>query len=162
MENEDRKIDLMNYRLELAEEKLKSSKILLENGQYKDSIGRSYYAIYSTLRAIMAKDGLEHHKHAGVISDFQKNYIKNGIFEKKFSAYLADAFQVRNYCDYDDFYIVSKLDAEQQYQNASEFLGVVKEYLQRYVKVLVDTEAREDTNIVLEAPNVSKGKSKSR
>ena len=42
--------DLSAYRLSMAEEKLHSSKILLDAGQYKDSIGRSYYAIFSAVR----------------------------------------------------------------------------------------------------------------
>lgn len=38
--------DLSVYRLNMAEEKLRSAKILLDAGQYKDSIGRSYYAVF--------------------------------------------------------------------------------------------------------------------
>ena len=34
--------DLVSYRIENAREKLESSKILLDAGHYKDSIGRSY------------------------------------------------------------------------------------------------------------------------
>ncbi len=36
----------------------------------------------------------------------------------------------RNSCDYDDFFIVSKQDAEEQYQKAEEMLDVVKKYIQ--------------------------------
>ena len=36
---------LTKYRLENAEEKLASAKILLDAEKYKDSIGRSYYVI---------------------------------------------------------------------------------------------------------------------
>ena len=162
MESKERKIDLIKYRLELAEEKLKSSEILLNNGQYKDSVGRSYYAIYSALRAIMAKDGVDHHKHSGVISDFQKNYIKTGIFEKNFSLFLTEAFQVRNACDYDDFYIVSKADAEQQLLNASEILKATKEYLQNYINEITKVTMQEETNIVSEDIGVYRCKGKSR
>ena len=42
-------------------------------------------------------------KHAGVIAYFQKEYIKAEIFDKKYSRYLQQAFQIRNSCDYDDF-----------------------------------------------------------
>ena len=40
----DNREELKVYRLEMAKERLHSSKILLEAGSYKDSIGRSYYA----------------------------------------------------------------------------------------------------------------------
>lgn len=37
--------DLVSYRIENAREKLESSKILLDAGHYKDSIGRSDHII---------------------------------------------------------------------------------------------------------------------
>lgn len=120
---------LTKYRLENAEEKLASAKILLDAEKYKDSIGRSYYAIFSAVRAVLANDKVDFSKHAGVIAYFQKEYIKTGIFEKKYSKYLQSAFQIRNSCDYDDFFIVSKQDAEEQYQIAEEFYNVIKNYL---------------------------------
>ena len=110
--------NLTMYRLANAKEKLESAKLLLDAGKYKDSIGRSYYAIFTSLRAVLSKDGVDFSKHAGVIAYFQKEYIKTGIFEKKYSKYVQTAFQIRNSCDYDDFFIASKQDAEEQYQDS--------------------------------------------
>ena len=121
--------DLVGYRLDSAKERLDSAKILLEAEQYKDSIGRSYYAIFTAVRAVLARDEVDFSKHAGVISYFQREYIKTGIFEKKFSKYLQEAFQIRNNCDYDDFYIVFKDDAVEQLARAEEFYQVVCQYL---------------------------------
>ena len=41
--------NLVKYRLENAQDKLESAEILLLAGKYKDSIGRSYYAIFSAV-----------------------------------------------------------------------------------------------------------------
>ncbi len=121
--------DLIHYRLSSAREKLTSAKLLLEAGLYKDSIGRSYYAIFSAIRAILAARQVDFSKHAGVIAYFQKEFIKTGIFDKKYSKYLQQAFQIRNSCDYDDFFIVSKQDAEEQYERATEILMMIEEYM---------------------------------
>lgn len=121
--------DLIHYRLSSAREKLTSAKLLLEAGLYKDSIGRSYYAIFSAIRAILAARQVDFSKHAGVIAYFQKEFIKTGIFDKKYSKYLQQAFQIRNSCDYDDFFIVSKQDAEEQYERATEILTMIEEYM---------------------------------
>lgn len=121
---------LAQYRLNNAEEKLESAKLLLDARKYKDSIGRSYYAIFSAVRAVLANDKVDFSKHAGVIAYFQKEYIKTEVFEKKYSKYLQSAFQIRNSCDYDDFFIASKQDADEQYQKASEFIQVIKKYLE--------------------------------
>ena len=123
--------NLMQYRLENAKDKLESAKLLLDAGKYKDSIGRSYYAIFTSLRAVLARDGIDFSKHAGVIAYFQKEYVKTGIFEKKYSKYIQTAFQIRNSCDYDDFFIASKADAEEQYQKAVELYGAVKTFLEK-------------------------------
>ena len=45
------------------------------------------------------------------------------------SKYLSGAFQIRNSCDYDDFYIVSKVNAEEQYRKAKEMIDVIIDYL---------------------------------
>jgi len=120
--------DLVKYRLESAEEKLESTKILLDAGQWKDSIGRSYYAIFTAVRAVLAKDQIDFSKHAGVISYFQREYIKTGIFDKKYSSILQNAFQIRNNCDYNDFFIVSRADALEQYERAKDMLAAIKAF----------------------------------
>ena len=68
-------------------------------------------------------------KHASVIAYFQKEFIKTEIFDKKYSKYLQQAFQIRNSCDYDDFFIISKQDAEEQYERAAELLAIIEEYI---------------------------------
>lgn len=68
----------MEYRLEIAKERLHSSKILLDSGSYKDSIGRSYYTMITSVRVFLAIEGQDFSKHAGVIAYFQKEYIKTG------------------------------------------------------------------------------------
>lgn len=121
--------NLVNYRLDNAKEKLESAKILLDGGKYRDSIGRSYYAIFTAVRAVLANDNVDFSKHSGVIAYFQKEYIKTGKFDVKYSRYLQTAFQIRNSCDYDDFFITSKQDAEEQYSRAMEFYEEIHKYL---------------------------------
>lgn len=50
----EQKKELMRYRLDMARERLHSAKVLLEDGSYKDSIGRSYYAMFTAVRALLA------------------------------------------------------------------------------------------------------------
>lgn len=69
----DNREGLKAYRLEMAKERLYSSKILLEAGSYKDSIGRSYYAMFTAVRALLAVDGQDFSKHAGLLRIFRKS-----------------------------------------------------------------------------------------
>ncbi len=111
---DNNRVDLAKYRLEMSDEHYKSAKALLEIGNYKDSIGRSYFAMFSAVRALLALDAVDFSKHAGVIAYFQKEYIKTGKLDVKYSKSLSQAFQIRNNADYQDFFVVSKKDAEEQ------------------------------------------------
>lgn len=125
----DNRKELMQYRLEMAKERLHSSEILLKDGSYKDSIGRSYYAMFTSVRALLAMEGQDFSKHAGAIAYFQKEFVKTGKFDKKYSKYISQAFQIRNNTDYADFFIVSMQDAKEQYDKAKEFLEVIEKYI---------------------------------
>ena len=72
---------------------------------------------------------MKYAKHLSVTSYCQREYIEKGIFDKKYSKYLQEAFQIRNNCDYDDFYIVVKDDAVEQLSRAEEYYNAVKKYL---------------------------------
>lgn len=128
----DNRYDLMQYRLEMARDRLRSSNILLREESYKDSIGRSYYAMFTAVRALLAMVGQDFSKHSGVIAYFQKEFVKTGEFDKKYSKYISQAFQIRNNTDYADFFIVSAQDAREQYENAAEFLTVIEDYIKAH------------------------------
>lgn len=124
------RVDLAKYRLEMSDEHYKSAKALLEIGNYKDSIGRSYFAMFSAVRALLALDAVDFSKHAGVIAYFQKEYIKTGKLDVKYSKSLSQAFQIRNNADYQDFFVVSKKDAEEQLERAEEFIKALKSIME--------------------------------
>ena len=85
--------------------------------------------MFSAIRAILALDKVDFSKHAGVIAYFQKEYVKAGKFDKEYSKYISSAFQIRNNCDYADFFLVSRNDAVEQYEKAEKFVDAVKRYL---------------------------------
>lgn len=128
MDERNRK-SLSDYRMESADEHLKASKLLLDAGLLKDSIGRSYYAMFAATRALLALEGRDFSKHAGVISYFQKEYIKTRKLDVKYSKYLVEAFQVRNNADYSDYYIVAKNDAVEQYGKAKDFCDAIRKFI---------------------------------
>ena len=107
--------DLTKYRLDTADERLEVAAMMIDVGRYKISISNSYYAIFSAARALLSERHVDFKKHSAVISYFRREYIKTGIFDEKFSDYIGKAFRFRNDCDYEDFVIVSREKAEEQY-----------------------------------------------
>lgn len=122
--------DLTKYRIDSANERLEVAEMLIDIGRYRISISNSYYAIFNAIRALLSEEQLDFKKHSAVISYFRREYVKTGIFDVKFSDYIGDAFDSRNDCDYEDFFIASRTEAEEQYQHAVEFCAAVKNYLE--------------------------------
>lgn len=120
---------LSNVRFEHALEVLNEAKVLLASNNYKGAANRSYYAVFHAMRAVLAYDEIDMKRHSGILSSFQRLYIKTGIFEKSFSDKLTVLFEIRTNSDYDDYYIVSKEKVTQQVTNAELFLEKVKEFL---------------------------------
>ena len=116
-------------RMEQAEQCLESAKLLLEADDIKGAANRSYYGIFHAIRAVLALEGKDFAKHSGVISFFRQNYIKTGILDVSLSDIITDAFQVRTECDYNDYYIISKAEVEEQVQNAERFIKTISDYL---------------------------------
>lgn len=127
-------IELARYRMEKAKNDLKASKIMLENNLFSQSLNRSYYSIFHSVRAVLAFEQFDSKKHSGIIAYFNQNFIKKGVFSKHYSKILMGAEKIRNKSDYNDFYIASKEDAVEQVRNAEEFVRVVDEYIKNMCK----------------------------
>lgn len=126
--------DLPKYRMKDSKEKFKYAKELLKLGGYKDSISRSYYAMFSAARALLATKNLDSAKHAGVISFFNQHFVKPGIVKKDMGRMLARVKLVREESDYGDFIIISKEEAEKQLNIAKEFIQEIKRALEEIIK----------------------------
>ena len=125
----DARYELAHYRIEKAEECYQAAAQLIENKFYRDSANRSYYAIFNAIRAVLALDQVDFKKHSAVISYFQQHYVKTQLFEIKYSDYIRDAFSVRQFCDYQDFYVVVDSEVQAQLSHARELLDAVTSYL---------------------------------
>jgi uncharacterized protein (UPF0332 family) len=100
--------DLSRYRLSKAKDDLESSKLLLENNHIKQSLNRSYYAIFHATRALLAYNIFDSKKHTGIISYFNLHYIKTKKIDYVFFKILTKAELIRHDSDYDDFFRLRK------------------------------------------------------
>ena len=101
---------------------------------FEAAANRSYYCIFNAMRAVLSLDLFDSKKHSGVISAFQKDYIRTGIFPKEFSDIVANAFEIRLESDYVVFYLVSKAAVAAQIENAGIFLEAVEKYIGERIK----------------------------
>lgn len=110
---------------------MESAGILLKEGKYKASVNRSYYAIFHSLRSVTVLDQFDSSKHSGVISYFNRTYVKEGIFDKSFSKMIDTSFRLREKADYQDFVIISREQAQEQIEKAEKVIEIVGIYLEQ-------------------------------
>lgn len=80
--------DLVLYRIEAAKEDLKSAKILRDADSYKGANNRAYYAIFHAISALHGLRGVAYKRHKDAIGNFNKEYVKTGIFQEKWEEKL--------------------------------------------------------------------------
>ena len=126
---DDRQKELCRYRLQQAEESLTVAKTCLENEFYKDSINRSYYSVFYAIKAVLALGSVDFKRHKDVVSYFNKEYVATEKFPKTLGRKIGNLKQIREDSDYDDFYVASKEETEEQIKTAESVIRSVKEYL---------------------------------
>ncbi|MDP2681958.1 MAG: HEPN domain-containing protein [Deltaproteobacteria bacterium] len=129
---EKHQIDLAAYRIGKAKERLSSAEALLAAGSFADSIGRSYYAIFTAARVLLALKGLDSKRHSGVVALFNEHFIKSGLLAREVYQIITSAKAKRERADYEDYVEFGKEEAEEQLKEAKEF---VKESENLFIKL---------------------------
>lgn len=125
----EEKLSLSKTRIDIAKERIAYADEIMNLGDYKTVANRSYYAVFSAMRAVLALDGFDSKKHSGIIAEFRKNYLKTGILPKELSPMIDGLVEARQGSDYDDFYIISKEEVEEQLENSKKFIFEVEKFL---------------------------------
>ena len=127
---------LAQIRLMRSKELLEEAIGLLERDSYKSANSRAFYAMEKGIKALLAVVGVEVTTHNGGLKQFNYCFIYkgDGTFTPEDYQKIASAEQIRNASDYDDFYVASEEDAEEQYIRAKELLEEVQKFLEAYKK----------------------------
>ncbi|WP_461461895.1 HEPN domain-containing protein [Methanobrevibacter sp.] len=115
--------------MNLALYELKSAEILLDAGQYRDSITHSYYAMFSASKALLFSKNFTVKTHKGLIAVFGREFIRDGEFSSEIFSYLTDARSMRKDTSYDSLAIFNKEDAVEIFYNAKKYIAEVEKFL---------------------------------
>lgn len=115
--------------IEKAESKLKTALIDFENGQYDDSVSRSYYAIFHAISAALFSKGLSFSSHGQTIGAFNREFIKTGIFPREYMLAVQKLFDERQTGDYDIFSEIDRDTACECAEDARKLIDGIKKYL---------------------------------
>jgi len=116
------RINLAMYRIRKAKDILIEAKDNFDQKHYGLSINRSYYAMFTSARAILALKEMDSSKHSGVIALFNQHIVKEGFFSREISKFLPKAKDIREDADYGDFVEITEEDAQTQLTRAMRFV----------------------------------------
>lgn len=121
---------IVKYRIEQAEESIKDANILLDSGgSLRSVINRSYYAMFYAALALIAAKRTGSSKHSGVISIFDREYVKTNVFPKEMSKLFHKAFLLRQESDYKEFFLLTKEETIKIKEGAENFLEKIIDYI---------------------------------
>lgn len=126
---DDHKVILSNHRINQSIESLEIAEYCLTKGHYRDSINRSYYAVFYAVKSVLALEAVDFKRHKDVVAYFNKTYVAAEIFPRELGRKLAMLKQLREKSDYDDFYLASKEEAKEQIDTAEMIICEIKSFL---------------------------------
>lgn len=105
----------------------------MEAKEYKGANNRAYYGIYHAISAIHALDEYAYKRHKDALANFNKDYVKTKIFPRSLGKRIAEAEEIRHASDYDDFYIATREEAQEQIATAEELIQRVESYVKEHL-----------------------------
>lgn len=126
--------DLVLYRLETARNDLKSARALFSIEDYKGANNRAYYSIFHAINAVHAVSGKAYKRHKDAVANFNKDYVKTSVFPREMGRKIGQAEEICHASDYDDFYIATREEAEEQIETGKQLLELIEEYIKRKLK----------------------------
>ncbi|MDB9521989.1 HEPN domain-containing protein [Dolichospermum circinale CS-1225] len=126
---------LIEYRLSESEETLREAKILLNQSAFRGTINRYYYAMFYAALGLLATKGLGSSKHSGIVSFFDREFVKTGIFSKDLSRSFHRAFDERQASDYGEMLEADMGSAMALFERAQNFVDEITQYLKSWMEV---------------------------
>ena len=131
MTSDEKRRVLARYRIQQAEESLDEAKFLLSGDKSPRSIiNRLYYAMFYGVLALLVYEPYSSSKHSGVVSYFNRRFIKGGVFPKELGLWINKAFELRQRGDYREQVELSVEQIQPFIERAAAFIEAVKGQLQ--------------------------------
>lgn len=122
---------LVLYRMERAFETLEEAKLLFNSGKYQGAVNRIYYAVFYSVNALLIFDGFSSAKHSGVLSLFNKHFVRTGKVSKEVGRFFHEMFVARSKGDYEDFRRFTEDEAREALDKCAKYLEELKTVLDK-------------------------------
>lgn len=127
--SESDRLQLVEYRIERAENTLKEADYNAEGGYYIAAVSRLYYAVYYAASALMAYSDIDVATHAGIKTMLSLHFIRTGKLSTEIGKIYGQLFDSRHSNDYDDFVYCDKAMYDEMRPKASILIEAVKDLI---------------------------------
>jgi uncharacterized protein len=115
-------VTYVRYRVARGKETLEDAQVLLVHGHLHSVMNRIYYACFYVVDALLRTEGMGSTKHSGVLSLFDKHWVKSGRMPLEMARFYREMFNQRQVGDYAAVLTVDRADAEGWLQQAEAFV----------------------------------------
>jgi uncharacterized protein (UPF0332 family) len=120
---------LMKLWLEKADDAFESAKLELAENHLSFSVNRLYYCCFYVVTSLLLKDGKQFAKHSAVMSEFNRNYIKTGRVDIKWSKFYQKLFDDRQEGDYIPTATFEHSEITERIKQAEDFLKIISKLI---------------------------------
>jgi len=118
--------DLIRYKLERSGETLEEAKVMLQTSHLYGAANRIYYACFYAVSALLLSRNLSSAKHSGVLSLFNKNFVKTRLISVELGRFYSRLFDSRLESDYADLVAIDREEVQDDIKTAEIFISAVK------------------------------------
>ncbi|MCQ2312192.1 MAG: HEPN domain-containing protein [Paludibacteraceae bacterium] len=96
---------------------------------FSTAANRYYYACFHAIHALFVVNGIMTRTHDGLNTLFGLHFVKNGVIEPRFGAFVSKMESLRTKADYDVVYDVSEEDLREMQPMAHELITLINKML---------------------------------
>ena len=129
--DEQSRQDLMQYRLQRADEAMEEVDVLTKTSHYNAAVNRLYYACFYATQALLLKYHITANTHAGVKTMLGMHFISKGLLPVKHGKTFNTLFEKRHSSDYEAFTYCDKEMVDDLTPMAASYIAAVKELIDK-------------------------------
>lgn len=126
------------YETQLALDKaadfLSDAAFNLSDGRTIATVNRAYYAMYYCLSALLFTENIAPKTHKGSQQKFGELFVKTGRFPIETATWVSDAFNLRQFGDYDLEATIPDEEANQLVGQAHQFYELTQAYVASLIR----------------------------
>lgn len=123
----------VRYRIERSRTALREGRVLLDAGLPEAAVSRIYYAGFYAVSALILTEGHSRSKHTGVLSLFNKDWVRTGIVPAELGRCFRHMLDHRQDADYKDMATFTPEEVGQWLSEAEAFVATISDLVTRHL-----------------------------